>query len=117
MCIRDRLSHFVVDEFYKLHQNVLDENNLNGQPERIFNLDETGLGTDPTKRKVFVPKSASITYSCSGSAGRLQYSVLFVATADGERYPPCVIFKGRGEIQSTWVQGGGPPIYGFTESG
>lgn len=46
------LSNFVVDEFFKLYQNVLDENNLNDHPERIFNLDETGLGTDPTKGKV-----------------------------------------------------------------
>lgn len=112
------LSRYVVDEFFKIYQNVLDENNLNDHPERIFNLDETGLGTDPTKGKVFVPKSARITYSRSGSAGRLQYSVLFVASADGERYPPCVIYKGKGELQSTWVTGGPPDaLYGVTESG
>lgn len=66
-------------------------------PERIINLDETELGTDPTKGKVFVPKSAKPTYLRSGCAGRLQYSVLFVGSASGERYPPLVVFKGKGD--------------------
>lgn len=112
------LSNFIVDEFFKMYEKILKDNNLDNHPERIFNLDETGLGTDPTKGKVFVPKSASVTYSRSGGAGRLQYSVLFVASASGERYPPCVIFKGRGDLQSTWAQGGPPgALYGVTESG
>ena len=112
------LSQFVVNEFFTLYQQILDENNLNGHPERIFNLDETDLATDPTKGKVFVPKSARVTYSRAGGAGKLQYSVLFVASADGERYPPCVIFKGAGALQSTWVQNGPTgALYGVTESG
>uniref|UniRef100_A0A1B6JFL2 DDE-1 domain-containing protein n=2 Tax=Homalodisca TaxID=139475 RepID=A0A1B6JFL2_9HEMI len=112
------LSQFVVDEFFKIYEQVLVENGLENHPERIFNLDETGLGTDPTKGKVFVPKSAKVSYSRSGGAGRLQYSVLFVASASGERYPPCVVFKGQGDLQSTWVQGGPPgALYGVTQSG
>ncbi|KAF2895916.1 hypothetical protein ILUMI_10252 [Ignelater luminosus] len=84
------LSQFVVDEFFKIYQNVLEVNNLNGYPERIFNLDKTELGTDSTKGKVFMPKTARTAYSRSGSAGKLHYSVLFVATANGQRFPPCV---------------------------
>lgn len=33
---------------------------LENHAEKIFNMDETGLGMDPTNGKVFVPKMQSI---------------------------------------------------------
>lgn len=35
--------------------------------ERIFNLDEAGLGTDPRCLKVFIPKSSRTAYLKSAS--------------------------------------------------
>lgn len=49
------LSNFVVDEFVKIYEKILKDNDEENHPERIINLDETGLGIDPTKGKVFVP--------------------------------------------------------------
>ncbi|XP_017302856.1 uncharacterized protein LOC108253432 [Diaphorina citri] len=112
------LTQFVVDEFFNMYETILKDNNLENHPERIFNLDETGLGTDPTKGKVLVPKSARSAYLRAGGAGKLQYSVLFVASASGETYPPCVIYKATGGLQSIWTHGGPPgTFYSSTESG
>lgn len=99
-----------------MYEQVLKENGLEEHPERIFNLDETGLGTDLSQ--VFVPKSAKSTYLRSGGAGRLQYSVLFVGSASGDRYVPLLVLQGKVDLQSTWVEGGPPgALYGVTESG
>ena len=41
------LSEEVVDLFFEQYRTILNENGLEDSPERIFNLDETGLNTDP----------------------------------------------------------------------
>lgn len=51
------------------------ENNLEHCPERIFNLDEAGLGTDSRATKVFVAKSERDSYLKSPDAGKAMYSV------------------------------------------
>ena len=46
----------VRDEFFEMWTTVLEENGLTNAPERIFNLDETGLNTDATSGLVYTRK-------------------------------------------------------------
>jgi hypothetical protein len=71
-----------VNDFFELYKNVIQENNLEHFPERIFNLDEVGLGTDSRATKVFVPKSDRDAY-CEISRcrqGNVQCSFLHICS-------------------------------------
>lgn len=111
------LSREVVDLFFEQYQAILTENGLEDAPERIFNLDETGLNTDPRSDKVFVQKQDRNAYLRSATCGKTMYSVLFCTNAKGEFLPPFTIYKGLHLYQS-WTSGGPSGAhYGVTKSG
>lgn len=111
------LSQHVVDTFFCTYEKVLDEKNFRDHPERIFNLDEVGLSTDPRNAKVFVQKSARTAYLKTPNCGKAMYSVLFCISASGSYLPPFVIYKSM-NLYSTWTKNGPEgAAYGCTKSG
>jgi hypothetical protein len=113
----NNLSQNVVDDFFKMYLDVLVKNDLLKSPDRIFNLDEVGLGTDSRASKVFVERWNRNAFLKSPDAGKGMYSVVFCISADGNYLPPFTVYKSA-HIYDSWTKGGPPgAIYGCTESG
>ncbi|XP_054724111.1 jerky protein homolog-like [Uloborus diversus] len=113
----DAMSPYIVNHFFDMYENLLHENNLLEHPERIFNLDETGLGTDARNCGVFVAKNARTAYQKSATCGKTMFSVLFCVSANGKNMPPFTVYKSK-HIYDTWTQGGpSGAMYGCTDSG
>lgn len=110
-------SPHVVNNFFEMYARLLSENGLKKAPERIFNLDEIGLGTDSRANKVFVPKKNRIAYLKSPDAGKSMYSVLICTSATGNFLPPFTVYKSL-HLYESWTKGGPRgALYGCTESG
>lgn len=43
---------FIVNEYFDILDEVLNELGSKGRPEKIWNLDESGFGNDPDRTKV-----------------------------------------------------------------
>lgn len=111
------LSPEIINSFFDMYEKVINENDLSNAPHRIFNLDETGLNTDPRKGKVYTEKGAANVYQKAATCGKTSYSVLFTAAADGTYLPPFVVYKGL-NLYSSWTKGGPPgATYGCSASG
>ncbi|KAJ8915367.1 hypothetical protein NQ315_008254, partial [Exocentrus adspersus] len=74
---------------------------LEEKPHLIFNLDESSFCRDPTKLKVIGGKGVRATRMIS-SLGRENTSILICCSANGEKIPPLVIFKGK-NILEHWL--------------
>ena len=109
------LSAEVVSRFFEMYTELVQDNNLT--PDRIFNLDETGLATDARAEKVFVSKTDRNAYLRAATCGKVTYSVLFCASASGVFMPPFTVYKGL-HLYESWTNGGPPgAVYGVTKSG
>jgi prepilin-type processing-associated H-X9-DG protein len=87
-------------------------------PSAIYNLDETGLNTDPRSKKCFIRRGAKDAITVSPTSGKTIYTVLFCGNADGTHLlPPFVIYKAK-NLHSTWCRGGPPgTAYSVSSSG
>lgn len=111
------LSSGVLNLFFNNYTHILESNGLMNEPARIFNLDETGLNTDPRSAKVFVGKHEKNTYVRAASCGKASYTVLVCVSANGTYLPPFIVYKGK-NYYDTWMQGGPRgAAYGCSESG
>ena len=111
------LAKETVDVFFKKYATIIEENGLQGHPERIFNLDEVGLGTDCRQSAVFVPKASRNTYILSPSCGKTMFSVLFCISANGNYLPPLTVYKGA-HLYEAWTKNGPTGgLYAVTASG
>ena len=109
------LSAEVINLFFEMYADLVHENHLT--PDRIFNLDESGLATDTRCQNVFVSKMDRDTYLRSATCGKLTYSVLFCASACGVFMPPFVVYKGL-HLYESWTTGGPDgAAYAVTKSG
>jgi len=111
------LSEETLTKFFELYEKTLDENNLSDRPHCIFNLDETGLRTDPTAGKIFVRKSSKTAYYLTPSCGKAMYTVLFCGSAAGQCLPPFVVYKALNLYDSWCKNGPNNAMYGVTTSG
>ena len=104
----------VVDLFFQTYEEEVKD----VLPTHLYNLDETGLSTNPLNRKVFVAKNEKSAYLQTPTGSKTMYSVLFCASAAGEYLPPFVIYKAKGAPWNTWMKNGPKDaVYGTTESG
>lgn len=99
------LSPAVLDLIFDKYTSLLDANNLADKPHRIFNLDETGLNTDPRLSKVFASKGAKNTYAMSATGGKTTYTVLVCVSATGKYLPPFSVYRAK-NCYHTWMTGG-----------
>ncbi|XP_050293801.1 tigger transposable element-derived protein 2-like [Anthonomus grandis grandis] len=82
-------------QYFELLGNVFRENNSLNTPQKIFNLDETGLQLNNNPGKVVVSKGAKIVNCITSAEKGETISVLTCVNAEGTFFPPCCIFKGK----------------------
>ncbi|KAF0287601.1 hypothetical protein FJT64_013988 [Amphibalanus amphitrite] len=87
------LTEEVVGAFFSMYNGVLVDLGLEDKPDNIYNLDETGLSTDPRSTRVIVPSKSRDAYLKTASCGKATYSVLFCVNATGNYFPPFVLWK------------------------
>lgn len=67
----------------------------------IFNADESGFCTDPTKVKGIGERGQTLNRIVQGS-GKEYHTVLACVSASGDVLPPLIVFKGLSVLQ-TWI--------------
>lgn len=82
-------------KYFKLLGDVLRENNLLNTPQKIFNLDETGLQLNNNPGKVVTNKGAKMVNCITSAEKGETISVITCVNAEGYFLPPCCIFKGK----------------------
>ncbi|KAB0790136.1 hypothetical protein PPYR_14990, partial [Photinus pyralis] len=92
---------FVISEYFQLLEKTLNDLKLIDAPAKIWNMDETSFCTDPSRTKVVGVKGVSSTRITAGS-GRNNTTVLFAASASGEKAPPLIVYKGK-NVWDTWI--------------
>lgn len=93
---------FVVYDFYEQLKKIIADENLENKPFLIFNCDESGFPTDPSKKKALGEKGKKGFYRVVGGTGRENISVNACVSADGSILPPHIIFKGKA-VQPRWI--------------
>lgn len=92
---------FIIYPYFDLLEKTIKTLGIENRPECIWNLDETSFCHDPSRVKVVGQKGVAATRTIS-SPGRDNTSVLMAASADGEKAPPLIIFKGK-NVWSEWT--------------
>ena len=91
---------FVIFGYYDKLAEVIRNLGIEDRPECIYNLDETGFPTDPSKRKTIGTKCVK-TVRLTHGANRENITVLATCCADGTCFDPLIVFKGK-KLQPTW---------------
>ena len=106
---------FIVNDFYDVIEKIIIDHKLN--PKQVWNCDESGFPTDPSKSKVISPRG-EVAYKITWGAGRENISTLAACNAAGRALDPLIIFAGK-HFQSTWK--GEKPLpntmYGISSNG
>lgn len=95
------LDPFSINDHFDRVSAAIDALGLEDKPHLIFNLDETGFSTDPSKTKIVGKIGYPATRTIS-SPGRDNVTVLVGASADGGKLPPLIIFKGK-NVWDNWL--------------
>ena len=90
---------FVIFGYYDKLE-VIKDLGIENRPECIYNLDETGFPTDPSKRLTIGTKGSK-TVRLTHGASRENITVLAICCADGSCFDPLIVFKGK-KMQSNW---------------
>ena len=105
-----------IAQYYNLLKKTLEENDLMGCPNRIYNMDESGMPLDHKPPKVVARKGTRKVH-CRTSGNKSQITVLVCANAAGSVVPPMVIFEGQ-RFNPEWSKGEVPDtLYGMSEKG
>ena len=89
---------FIIFDFYEVVEKIIKEKKL--KREQIWNCDESGFPTDPSKCKVVAPIGMP-GYKTTPGAGRENHTVLATCSAAGRALDPLILFQGK-NFQSTW---------------
>ena len=106
----------ILTHYFDLLKSCIEENGLSNHPERIYNMDESGVPLDPKPPKVIAVKGQKkVRYRCSGN--KSQITVLGCCSATGQAMPPFVIFSAK-RLNHLWTLGEVPGTrYGLSDSG
>ena len=106
---------FIIFDFFDIIEKIIKDQNLQG--ENIWNCDESGFPTDPTRAKVVGVKGET-SYKVTSGAGRENITTLAACNAAGRAIGPLIVFKGA-NFQSIWR--GRKPLpntfYGISNNG
>lgn len=91
--------------WFALLEKEMVKANIMDKPENIYNVDETGLITDPAAGKVLSRRSSKNVYQNTGGSGREQITVCITGNAAGQTLPPYVVYKGK-HLYGSWCDGG-----------
>ena len=112
----DAINREGIQQYYELLKDVLDEHDLIDHPERIYNMDETGMPFDPRPPKVAAPRGLKkVRYRSTGKKG--QITIVGCVSATGQAMPPFVIFDAK-QLNPHWTRGEVPGTrYGLSHTG
>ncbi|XP_045450942.1 uncharacterized protein LOC123659815 [Melitaea cinxia] len=83
-----------VAEFFNTLETIVDNNNLRGRPECIYNVDETGMPLSNRPPNIIAQKGAKDVVSMTTVERGENVTVLACMNAAGQYIPPFVLFKG-----------------------
>ena len=89
---------FIIYDFYEVVEKIIKERKL--KRGQIWNCDELGFPTDPSKCKVVAPIGMP-GYKTTPGAGRENHTVLATCSTTGRALDPLILFQGK-NFQSTW---------------
>lgn len=106
---------FLIYDFYDVIEKIISEKNL--KPEQVWNCDESGFPTDPSKCRVVAPVGKP-GWKITTGAGRENITVLATCSASGRAFDPLILFAGK-NFQSTWKGSTALPntMYGISDNG
>nr|XP_023016380.1 tigger transposable element-derived protein 6-like [Leptinotarsa decemlineata] len=96
-----------INKMFELLLHILTEHDLLDKPERIFNIDETGVQLNNNPGKVIATKGAKSVHSVTSGEKGETMSVIACCNAAGNFLSPVVIIKGV--IRKPEFQDGLPP--------
>lgn len=103
---RSNLSPEILEKFFELVHCVYEKYKLADKPDSVYDLDETGVCTDPSGSKCFFRRGVKDANILSPTGGKTMFTVLCCGNADGsDLLPPFVVYKAK-TLLSTWCQGG-----------
>ena len=85
-------SHEVIGRYYKELATILTTNNLRDKPERIYNIDETGISTEHTPPKIVCDKDSNPQSVTSPRGSKIAF--IAAGNALGNSIPPYYVFPG-----------------------
>lgn len=83
-----------VAEFFNTLETVVDNKNLRGRPECVYNVDETGMPLSNRPPNIIAQKGAKDVVSMTSVERGENVTVLACMNAAGQYIPPFVLFKG-----------------------
>ena len=88
------LTKEVISDYFDLLKEVLTENQLLNSPNRIYNVDETGIALDGHAPRIVAKRGQKkVRYRTSGNKN--QITVIACVSASGQCIPPFVIFDAK----------------------
>jgi len=109
---------YVVYNFFDALEEVYQQFGINSCcGGLIFNADESGFCSDPSRLKAIGLKGKALS-RVSGGSGRESTTVLACVSAAGDILPPLIVFKGAA-VQPRWISDGAYPdtMYAATSNG
>ena len=83
-----------IGKYFAALGDVLNKHGINNKPERIWNMDETGLQLEHEPRRVVAKKGSKYIHSRT-SGNKETITVIACVNAAGQAIPPHVIAKGK----------------------
>lgn len=90
-----KLNKFIVDDYFKKLETVLDEMDLKNKPERIFNMDEKGCRLTIHHQQTVLAKKGVKRLHLVAPEHAENVTVVGCVSAVGSVIPPMIIFKGK----------------------
>lgn len=105
-----------LDNYFRLLQEVMEDNELMDKPGQIYNVDESGMPLDHRPPHVLTTKGEKkVRYRTSGN--KSQITVIGCVNAAGQAIPPFVIFDAK-SLNMEWTEGEVPgTTYGLSNRG
>ena len=98
----DAINEDNMRKYFDLLDEVFNELDFKDHPERIYNMDETGMPLDPRPPKVVAPKGQKkVRYRCSGQ--KSQITIIGCGNAIGQTVPPYIIFAAK-QLNHLWMK-------------
>jgi hypothetical protein len=105
-----------MSQYFDLLNDVLEEHGLKTEPERIYNVDETGMPLDHRPPKIVTQRGhKKVRYRTAGN--KSQITVIGCVSATGHAVPPFVIWDAK-SMNKEWSVGEVPgTTYGLSSKG
>jgi len=98
----DAMSRVRLANYFSELKNVIEMHNFASFPERIWNMDETGLNVAHKPRQVIAKKGAKSIHGKTSGA-RETVTVIACGNAAGSYIPPHFIMPGKSRKENTWL--------------